>query len=74
LDFREQPRTVSRVSCPHPPEERQRVYEGRLEPRPDRAYCALCGEIIYVAVESNREVATNKVARRARMPDSARHG
>jgi hypothetical protein len=35
------------MACRHPPEERLRVYEGRATPRPDRALCGLCGELLY---------------------------
>ena len=63
------------MSCPHPSGERQRVYEGRLEPRPDRAYCALCGDVIYVAViAESDEGRPLVVAPRVAMRDSARHG
>jgi hypothetical protein len=36
------------MACMHPPEERQRVYEGRALPRNDRLLCGLCGELLYV--------------------------
>lgn len=38
---------LPRVSCLHPPEERQRVYEGRERAREDRDFCSLCGEVLY---------------------------
>jgi hypothetical protein len=38
------------MSCRHPLEELQRVYEGRMEPRTDRLLCGLCGEMQYLAV------------------------
>jgi len=36
------------MACTHPPEERLRVYEGTATPRPDRALCGLCGELLYL--------------------------
>jgi len=36
------------MSCPHPNEERQLVYEGSTRPKTDRLLCGLCGEIVYV--------------------------
>lgn len=36
------------MACLHPMEERQRVFEGRAEPRPDRGYCGLCGAVLYM--------------------------
>lgn len=35
------------VACLHPPEERQRVFEGQPEARPDRSFCGLCGAILF---------------------------
>lgn len=37
------------MTCRHPLEELQRVYEGRIEPRTDRLLCGLCGEMQYLA-------------------------
>ena len=42
------------MACAHPPEERQRVYEGTTEPRLDRSFCGLCGLVVYEAVEEQR--------------------
>ncbi len=55
------------MNCPHPQEERQRVYEGGEEPRDDRSWCGLCGELLYEppALESARhETARTRRARR----------
>jgi len=47
--------TIARaMACIHPPEERQRVYEGTATPRAGRAYCGLCGEVLYLASELDR--------------------
>jgi len=37
------------MPCPHPVEERLRVYEGTATPRSDRLLCGLCGELLYEA-------------------------
>ena len=38
------------MSCRHPSEEMQRVFEGRLVARDDRLLCGLCGELLYITV------------------------
>lgn len=45
------------MSCRHPFEELQRVYEGRLVARTDRMLCGLCGELQYLAVRMTPIVA-----------------
>lgn len=49
------------MPCPHPVEERLRVYEGTATPRSDRLLCGLCGELLYEAAAPlpplNRETA-----------------
>ena len=40
------------MSCRHPLEELQRVYEGSAVPRTDRMLCGLCGELQYLAVRT----------------------
>lgn len=35
------------MSCPHPPEERLRIYDGTAVARTDRRLCGLCGETVY---------------------------
>jgi hypothetical protein len=53
------------MACSHPPEERQRVYEGTATPRAGRAYCGLCGEVLYLAPEPDRRNETATVPRSA---------
>lgn len=48
------------MACAHPVEERQRVYDGTAEPRPDRSFCSLCGLVVYEAV---RERVARKIPR-----------
>lgn len=38
------------MTCRHPLEEMQRVFEGSAVPRTDRLMCGLCGELQYLAV------------------------
>jgi hypothetical protein len=43
------------MACHHPPEELQRVYDGRPKPLPGRFFCGLCGEPVYALPGPTRE-------------------
>lgn len=68
--------TIATVTCPHPSEERQRVFEGQERPRADRMLCGLCGELLYLAAHlagldfdrAAREAAAVIAARAEREP------
>ena len=56
------------MACPHPREERQRVYQGRDAPLSDRDWCALCGEVVY---RESRPIAGENAPATAQATDTA---
>lgn len=50
------------MACPHPLEERLRIYDGTAVARTDRRLCGLCGETVYELLAADGEAKRVRVA------------
>lgn len=50
--------TVASMTCAHPSDERQAVYDGGRIARSDRTWCSLCGAVVFGGIETAQPFGT----------------